>query len=437
METIKIEFKNSHKIFSPVFNHLWSSHERFVISYGGTASGKSFSAAQKEVLKSCETKQNTLVIRKVGATLRDSVIPSFQRRISEFKLNQFFTFNKTDRELTNTVTGSKILFRGLDDPEKMKSIEGITRIMVEEASELDFEDFAELNRRVRGMPNIQITLCFNPIHEEHWLKKHFFDNTPEDCVIIHSTYKDNPFLTDKDREQIEAMRDYDYNQYRIYALGEWGITGNDNPWLLHFNEQKHIVEVRFKKTYPVYLSFDFNREPVSCLAVQMSPAKGTKDSFVHFINEFVENVQLEELCRRIKTAYPYSILYVTGDASGNQGNVGFTERHATYYKMIQRYLGLSDAQMNVNKRNLEHNDSRNLCGLMMYQYPNIKIAPHLKSLRNDIAKATVDDTKQKPGILKKDRQQYKMDVFDCFRYFFQTYFLEFVNMAYLNKISKE
>lgn len=437
MAILQIRVTNPERVFAPVFHHLWGSDDRFVVNMGGTASGKSFSSAQKEVLKACESSINTLVIRKVGATLKDSVIPSFMRRISEFKLGQFFTLNKSDRELTNSVTKSKILFRGLDDPEKLKSIEGIKRIMIEEASELDFEDFLEVNRRVRGMEDIQITLNFNPIHEGHWLKSHFFDRDIEDCAIIHSTYKDNPFLTEKDREQIEHMKEYDYNQYRIYALGEWGITGNDNPWLFSFKESKHIGHVSFMPTYPVYLSFDFNREPVSCLAFQMSPNQGQHDSFVHVIQEFAENIQLEELCQRIKTAYPVSILFVTGDASGSHGDIGFTERHATYYKMIQRYLNLSDRQMNLNSKNLGHNDSRNLCNLMLHQYPSLKIHPDCKLLRADIAKATVDDTKALPGILKKDRKEYKMDVMDCFRYFFQTYFLSFVQQAYMSKVPKE
>src|SRR5690606_21038824 len=144
--------------------------------------------------------------------------------------------------------GSQFIFKGLDDPEKMKSIEGINRIMIEEASELDFEDFLELNRRVRGVKDIQITINFNPIHEEHWLKKHFFDTEIANCKIVKSTYKDNQFLTEEDRAQIEEMRLFNFNQYRIYALGEWGITENGNPWLHAFNDKTHVAPVVFLPT---------------------------------------------------------------------------------------------------------------------------------------------------------------------------------------------
>lgn len=123
---------------------------------------------------------------------------------------------------------------------------------------------------------------------------------------------------------------------------------------------------------------------------------------------------------------------VTGDASGDSRNVGFEQRHQTYYNMIQSYLRLSDSQMNINSKNMEYNDSRNLCNTMLYNYPNLFISPTCKHLLNDIQVATVDEKKIKPGVLKKDRDVYKMDVFDCFRYFFQTYFKAYAEKVFFS-----
>ena len=167
-------------MYSLLYHQLMAANTRFVLSYGGTASGKSYSAAQKELTIAAQRKVKTLVIRKVGNTLRDSVIPGFRARIEELELTAKFSENKSDRTLTHE-NGSQIIFRGLDDPDKLKSFEGLERIMVEEAAELEFEDFLELNRRARGRHNIQITLVFNPMHEEHWLKKHFFDRHEMDA----------------------------------------------------------------------------------------------------------------------------------------------------------------------------------------------------------------------------------------------------------------
>lgn len=425
----EIEFTFEKQKFTNIFYKIANTTARFVLNYGGTASSKSFSSAQNEVLKAATYPGiKTLVIRKVGTTLRDSVIPSFRSRIEELDIGHLYKFNKTDRTL-NCINGSQIIFRGLDDPDKLKSFEGLNRILVEEAAELEFEDFLELNRRARGKENIQITLTFNPIHEEHWLKKHFFDQEMEDKQEFKSTYKENPFITDKDREQIEWMKRYDHNQYRVYALGEWGLRINTMPWLFAFDRSTHLrSSLPFLPSYPVYLSFDFNREPVSCVAVQMSPHRGARDSFVHFIKEFAADVQLKELCARIRAAFPASILYVTGDASGNRGDIGFDNRHSTYYQMIRSYLGINDRLMHINGRNLQHHDSRQLINMLFADYPNIMISQEgCPMLANDCIIATVDDESSKPGMLKKDRNTFKMDLFDALRYFFQTYFKDYAD----------
>lgn len=421
---------------SPLYHQLMAADKRFVLSYGGTASGKSFSAIQKEITIATQRKVKTLVIRKVANTLRDSVIPGFRNRIDEMLLTEEFSENKSDRTLTHK-NGSQIVFRGLDDPDKLKSFEGLERILVEEAAELEFEDFLELNRRARGRENIQITLVFNPMHEEHWLKKHFFDREEmaADCVKIHSTYKDNPYLTDKDREQIELLKHYNQNQYRVYALGEWAVRENNAPWLFAFNKTMHVKSnIEFMPSYPVYLSFDFNRNPLTCVAVQMSNHKGAHDSFVHFIQEFTVQGQISELCRQIKARFPFSVLYITGDASGSHGDVGFENKHDTYYSMIRSMLHVAPRQIITNSRNLTHNDNSALINTLFYQYPNIYISQEgCPGLINDCTIAMIDHHSNLPNALKKDRDIYKMDLFDCMRYFFQTWFKDFAGKLTLGK----
>jgi len=73
---------------------------------------------------------------------------------------------------------------------------------------------------------LQITLTFNPIDEEHWIKKHFFDNTKiaNFTSVIRTTYKDNKFIDSAYIEQLEAYKEIDENYYKIYALGEWAAS---------------------------------------------------------------------------------------------------------------------------------------------------------------------------------------------------------------------
>ena len=427
----------SPEFFTSLFHKLSATTKRFVLNYGGTAAGKSFSAAQKEVLIANEQPIKTLVIRKVGNTLRDSVIPSFRNRIDELGLTDKFTFNKSDRVLKHKDTGAEIVFRGLDDPDKLKSFEGLTRILVEEAAEIEFEDFTELNRRVRGVPDIQITLTFNPIHEEHWLKKHFFDRADESAEIIHSTYKDNPHLTDEDKAQIEHMRSYDNNQYRVYALGEWGALTNDSPWLYAFDKQVHTLPyIPYMNNFPVYLSFDFNRDPLTCIAAQKSQTFGQQDSFVHILKEFSGKYTLKEMCQQIRTTYSGNMLFVTGDASGNRGDVGMSTTDSTYYSMIQSYLRLHPRQLQLNSRNMTHHNSRLLLNTLFAEYPNIHISTQgCPLLINDCLIAKTDNESSQPGTLRKDRNVYKMDLFDAMRYFFQTHFKDYAGKVVLGKVA--
>ncbi|OSZ79142.1 hypothetical protein CAP35_13075 [Chitinophagaceae bacterium IBVUCB1] len=421
-----------------LYQRLMAADKRFVLSYGGTASGKSYSAVQKELTIAAERKVKTLVIRKVANTLRDSVIPAFRARMEEMELADKFSENKSDRTLTHE-NGSQIIFRGLDDPDKLKSFEGLERILVEEAAELDFEDFLELNRRARGRDNIQLTLVFNPMHEEHWLKQHFFDrkDMDDDCVKIHSTYKDNPHLTDADRKQIEMLKLYNENQYRIYALGEWGLRENNAPWLFAFKKQRHLkADIAIMPSFPVYLSFDFNRNPLTCLVVQMSPNKGQHNSFVHFIDEFAVRDQLGELCQQIYAKYSGYHLYLTGDASGSHGDVGFDGKHDSYYTMIRSMLNIPERQAIINTRNLTHNDSRALINTLLFQYPNIYISEkNCPLLIRDCEMAMVDEDSEVPSALKKDRNVYKMDLFDCFRYFFQSFFKDYAARVSLGRVA--
>ena len=214
---------NQDEIFNPLVYDLQDATTRFVINYGGAGSGKSYTQTQYELIRCLQRTEKLLVIRKVNTTLKDSVISLFNTIISDWGLNNLVTENKSLQFLQFT-NGSQILFKGLDDPEKIKSIAGITRVWIEEASELTKDDFMQLNLRLRGRDDLQMTLTFNPIDEEHWIKSHFFDNPDvrAKTTIIKTTYRDNNFIDEAYKQELESYSGIDKNYYKIYALGEWG-----------------------------------------------------------------------------------------------------------------------------------------------------------------------------------------------------------------------
>lgn len=209
------------------FMPLFADEHRHLVLKGGGGSGKSIFAGRK-VLERCtsEAGHRFLVCRKVARTLRESCFNQLVGQITEFYPDSGYKINRGDMRIT-FANGSVILFAGLDDVEKLKSIYNITGIWIEEASEISEGDFNQLDIRLRGKTKYykQIILSFNPVSMKHWLKARFFDRKDPRVRTHESTYKDNRFLPEEDKRTLEAFKDIDEYYYTVYCLGMWGVTG--------------------------------------------------------------------------------------------------------------------------------------------------------------------------------------------------------------------
>lgn len=206
---------------------ILDDESRYLVLYGGAGSGKSVAAAQKIVIRMLEEKGHKfLVVRKVANTIRNSVFSLLRSTIAEWGLTKLFKINKSDMDI-ECVNGNKIIFAGLDDVEKLKSIHGITGMWLEEASEMLQEDVQQLDLRLRGETRNykQIIISFNPIDITHWLKKIYFDQQRKNAKVVHTTYRDNRFIDDEYKKTLEALKDTDPYYYSVYAMGEWGVLG--------------------------------------------------------------------------------------------------------------------------------------------------------------------------------------------------------------------
>lgn len=242
------------------FKIFFEDVQRWVISYGGAGSSKSYSAGQKILMRIIEEENHRfLITRKVARTLRVSVFQLFKDLILSLDLVDDFKINKSDMTITNIHNDSTLIFFGLDDMEKLKSIQGITGMWIEEASECEENDIAELNRRLRGETPYykQIIITFNPISHLHWLKARFFDNTASNVSIYKTTYLDNNFIDDEYKKEIEEIRNYDLQQYNIYALGEWGVL-NTNVVYHNYNFKKHTTHLTINDFQVLHVGVDFN-----------------------------------------------------------------------------------------------------------------------------------------------------------------------------------
>lgn len=192
-------------------------------------SGKSHIVARKmlyRLLKESDCQHKFLIVRKVNRTLKRSTFTLLKNLISKWGLYDEFDINLTDLTITYRQNGSQLLFTGMDDPEKLKSIEAITGIWMEEATEFAQEDFEQLDLRLRGVTKYpkQIIITLNPISEQHWIKRIFFDSPMSGVFTLHTTYLDNAFIDDEYKTVMENKKLTNPRYYNIYALGNWGTA---------------------------------------------------------------------------------------------------------------------------------------------------------------------------------------------------------------------
>ena len=195
-----------------------------LISYGGAGSGKSFSTAQNIILRALEeNNKRILITRKTLPALRVSCLQLMKDLLSEYEIP--YELNKSELEMK--IGSNQILFKSLDNPEKIKSSE-FNYIWAEEATELTHQDYLQLRLRLRRKNELknQLIMTLNPIDQFHWIRTKVLDTPNEDMASFQSNYKMNPFLSKEYIEQLEGLAEIDENYYRIYALGEWGVLQN-------------------------------------------------------------------------------------------------------------------------------------------------------------------------------------------------------------------
>lgn len=228
----------------------WNSKDYVV--FGGYGSSKSYHTALKLVLKSLQEKRRILVVRAVANTLKESCYSLIKEIIFTNNLEQYFNFAKSPLKI-NCKNGSEFIFMGLDDPAKLKSINAINTIWIEESAEISYDAFKELKGRMRSLNKIYMFLTFNPVSKNNWVYKHYFkekniseedlyrDKTliKDGVYYLHSTVNDNKFVNDDYVKTLKELEQYDNELYRIAYLGHFGYVGERvfNNWQeLNHNE---------------------------------------------------------------------------------------------------------------------------------------------------------------------------------------------------------
>lgn len=222
MANINLTIKKD--LFIPKFFPLLLDYsKRWEFWCGSAGSGKSYTIAQRIIIRCCNEPIRVLVCRRYATTLRNSCFALFKEILSKWKLTPYVKARETDMSITFP-NGSQIIMVGLDTEEKLLSLNDISTVWVEEVYEVEKSKVEQLNLRMRGAAaNQQLILSWNPISKNSWLYDFTVINPPENSIFIHSTYKDNHFLNAEYVAALDEMATRNPAKYRVYGLGEWGV----------------------------------------------------------------------------------------------------------------------------------------------------------------------------------------------------------------------
>jgi phage terminase large subunit len=202
-------------IFDKNYEALNDQGIRFVINEGGSRSSKTYSLCQLVIIYCLQNNNKVVsIIRKTFPALRATVLRDFIEILKELNIYSMEDHNKSEHIYTFS-NGSIVEFFSVDDEQKIR---GRKRDIAwcNEANELYFDDFTQLNMRTES----KLIFDYNPSESTSWL----YELPPEESILIKSTYKDNPFLPQSIRAQIEDLKRTDEALYQIYALGEKAIS---------------------------------------------------------------------------------------------------------------------------------------------------------------------------------------------------------------------
>lgn len=410
---------------------------RLIMISGSIRSGKTFATlASLTILCALYPNSKWMVYRKDFPSLMDTTIPSMEKIL--YGLPQWKWHRSPSNFHVEYKNGSKIFFTGENiqqDPE-LNAILGLefNGCVLEQAEELSDVLFKKIQSRMGShyiprMPKPIMILTSNPT--QNWVKDVFY--TPwrnhelkAPLFFINALAKDNPFITE---DQWKLWDNLDEHTKRQFIEADWtDMRSKDDLWAYAFDRKKHIPTFydpliwNGDKNNYLFLSFDFNKNPITCLVVQ------NYNDTIHILEQIkLPNSDIYRLCDTIKVKYPGYMYIVTGDASGHNASAMVAD-NMNYYKIIMKELPIGPAQLKIPHTSNPHLKDNQVLVNSMLARANIKIhAENAKALIYDF-----ENVRMNPDgtILKKDRTNasQQADCLDCFRYYINTFHKNFVTL---------
>jgi phage terminase large subunit len=349
----------------------WSKKYYFLV--GGYGSSKSFHIATKLVVKALEEKRKILVVREVYDTIRDSCFDLLKEVCMRMGLveNRDYTPTKSPMGITFP-NGSSFIFKGMDKPEKMKSINGVSIIWIEECSEVKHEGIKELRGRLRNNDvSNHIIFSTNPVSKGNWCYKDFFKYKNEDNeeitilddeelyekrIIVtdntyyhHSTVDDNYFVPQEYIETLDDLKNSDPDLWRIARKGRFGVNGTlvfpqfevkpHNEVMEAIKKCNNVMlkcgmDFGFVTSYNALLRLAINHDNKILYIYYEYYTKGKTDNQIaEDIKEFKETRELI----KADCAEPKAIKYYKQEGFRMKACKKFQGSRSTYTKKVKRF----------------------------------------------------------------------------------------------------
>lgn len=443
-EVVAFDFSKNKKqcvFYDTVMNAVAKENEYRHFFYGGGIRGGKTFVCLYIFWKLAEWFPNSIwvVIRQDNQDLIDTTIPSMEKLIG--KAGKNFRWKKPAGNVhVQFDNGSKIFFKSeniIHDPELgwMLGFEcnGIFLEQLETLSEKTHDMAVQRigSWYIESMPIPVLLSTFNPT--PLWPKRQLYDKfikgeLKENQFYCEALPQDNLFVTEEQYKNWNNLDDQSYNQM---IKGIWVFAGDGNLFAYCFNYLKHVVDTNtpegfkfmaLQKELPVFLIFDFNVDPITCLVAQKSGLDWGKICFEYRIR----NSNIYELTERIATDLKGFFLIATGDASGRNQSA-LTKGNLTFTEVIKTELSLSPTQIQFPTVNPSVRMTRMVVNSVLQKHPRFFIASRCQFLIDDLQTIKTDE-KGEINEKQKKKEKLKTHLLDNLRYFSWNYFKKFVNI---------
>jgi len=460
-----ITIKVGRDAFLPCYRHLIDHPAYLHFLWGGRDSGKSTFIAQILLLECLRSRYfRCILVKKTFESIKDAQWQTLKDIAEEWGISHLFRFTQSPLEITCIPNGNKFIARGCDKPEKLKSIKDPTVAWYEEGNQLSEDDFITVSTTLRSnKQKVKQYFSFNPEvkgdYRKHWMWQYFKDHTPKgintfehsmemkvpiyqedeetgirtptgeehtvsiDYTSTHTTYIDNPFVSSERVALLESLRITSPYYYKTFTQGKWGNREVNSRFAFAFSRDKHLGTPELNPMEIVWLSFDFNVNPISCSVHQHYDGKARTLEMIKLANS-----DIYQLCKVIRMKYGECTLKITGDATG-KARSAISKGNAHYYQVIQEELGLGDFQIEVPAVNPPLEKSGLLVNMFLSKYPYECHEDAASELVYDFENVQQDADGK---IRKEDRKDpaQQADAIDTFRYWLEVEMKQYINIEF-------